>query len=59
MEEIKLEGMVTIKAQEYLDLIMDRARLIFLESYINEETYIHKEMLLDWFERWKTKKEEA
>lgn len=59
MEEIKLEGMVTIKAQEYLDLIIDRGRLMFIESYINQEAYIHRETLLDWFEKWKGTKKEA
>lgn len=58
MENVKITGEVTISAQEYLDLRVDRGRLLLVESYVRTEEVLNRETLLDLFKRWKKKEEE-
>ena len=57
MENVKITGEVTISAQEYLDLRVDRGRLLLVESYVRTEEVLNRETLLDLFERWKKEEE--
>ena len=53
MENVKITGEVTISTQEYLDLRVDRGRLLLVESYVRTEEVLNRETLLDLFKRWK------
>lgn len=58
MESVKVTGEITITVQEYLDLRIDRGRLLLVESYVRTEETLNRKTLLDLFEKWKKEEED-
>lgn len=50
-----MDRVITIPREEYRQLIIDSARLMFVRSYVEQEDYLDKKVLRRWFENWKDK----